>query len=329
MKTSEPLISIIVPTYNRAGFLRECINSLLLQDYKNIEIILVDSNSTDDTKEIADEFMCDSRFIYLNSPKKGACAQRSFGIKHAKGRYIQFVDSDDTVCSNFVSTMFKLVSDNQADAACCSFTNDKNVDKIIMFDDLYFKKKVLKNIRNFHIGNSCCTKIVKCEIAKKVADNFYNSENSIFLWEDCLYTYGVLFNCKNFVWSNLKLYTYNFNPNSTTKICKNRVDNLDNSIKLVSLLKKIPNLDFSEKYSYQFNIYIFFELINLFVDNAKNNILTRKSIKDTISQKGIRKNLLKITKQKEFTFSEKVLSILLKLKLYRFCLILINHLARK
>jgi len=92
----EPLVSIIIPSYNYAHFLSETLSNLLLQSYQNWECILVDNASTDNTKEVVQGFQIhDNRFKYIYQAIKGPSAARNLGIKNAIGDYIQFLDADD------------------------------------------------------------------------------------------------------------------------------------------------------------------------------------------------------------------------------------------
>jgi len=94
-KNIRPLVSVILPTYNRASLLPRAIKSVLDQTYKNFELIIVDDNSTDNTKKIVNDFK-DERIKYIwHKENKGAAASRNTGIKMAKGEYIAFQDSDD------------------------------------------------------------------------------------------------------------------------------------------------------------------------------------------------------------------------------------------
>lgn len=104
----EPLVSIVIPVYNSSHFLHRCINSVLLQDYSNIEIILIDDGSTDDSPEICDEFASQNKNISVyHIPNSGASFARKKGIEVASGQLISFVDSDDYVAINYISAMYK------------------------------------------------------------------------------------------------------------------------------------------------------------------------------------------------------------------------------
>lgn len=92
--SSIPLVSVIIPTYNRAMFLPAAIQSILDQTYPNVEIVLVDDGSTDETEAVLKPFM--SKIKYITTEHKGAAHARNTGMKAAAGKYIAFLDSDDT-----------------------------------------------------------------------------------------------------------------------------------------------------------------------------------------------------------------------------------------
>ena len=99
-----PLVSIVIPIYNRANTLHYCINSVLSQDYVNWELLLVDDGSTDRSSEICKEYTeKDERIRYFYQENKGAGPARNYGLKEAKGAWITFVDSDDAIMSNHLS----------------------------------------------------------------------------------------------------------------------------------------------------------------------------------------------------------------------------------
>lgn len=100
----KPLVSIIIPTYNRAYLIRETLQSIIAQTYSHWECIIVDDGSTDNTKEIIDNYLNnDERFCYFKRPEKypkGAGSCRNYGFEKSKGKYIQWIDDDDMISIN-------------------------------------------------------------------------------------------------------------------------------------------------------------------------------------------------------------------------------------
>ncbi|WP_324721951.1 glycosyltransferase family 2 protein [Salinimicrobium sp. HB62] len=121
----EPLVSIIIPTFNRSTFLRETINSVKEQSYHNWECLVVDDGSSDFTKELMEFILAeDSRIKYLKRPEtwlKGANSCRNFGFKKSKGEYIQWLDSDDIISSEKLESQIKCMLQNDADLATCKW----------------------------------------------------------------------------------------------------------------------------------------------------------------------------------------------------------------
>ncbi|PVW16455.1 glycosyltransferase family 2 protein [Marixanthomonas spongiae] len=117
MSTENPLVSIIIPTYNRAHLIGETLDSVLAQTYQNWECIVVDDGSTDDTDTLMAEYMAkDSRFRYYHRPKDrlpGGNAARNYGFEQSRGEYIQWFDSDDLMYSYFLK--FKIDNLNNND----------------------------------------------------------------------------------------------------------------------------------------------------------------------------------------------------------------------
>ena len=108
----DTFFSIITPTYNRAALLSRAIKSVLNQKYKNFELIIVDDGSTDNTEEIVKRFsQSDSRVIYLKKKHEERSIARNWGVKNAKGDYIGFLDSDDTLYPHHLSVAEKVISD--------------------------------------------------------------------------------------------------------------------------------------------------------------------------------------------------------------------------
>ena len=90
-----PLISVIIPTFNRAHVLLKAIDSVLKQTYKNFEVIVVDDGSTDGTTELLSSYIKEGKILYLKQENKGVSSARNFGVKSSKGDWLAFLDSDD------------------------------------------------------------------------------------------------------------------------------------------------------------------------------------------------------------------------------------------
>lgn len=115
-KDYEPLVSIIVPVYNVEPYLRQCIDSVVCQTLKEIEIILVDDGSTDNSGTICDEYaLKDERIHVIHKANKGLACARNDGIDNSSAPYIMFVDGDDWVDSQFCETPYLLAVENSAD----------------------------------------------------------------------------------------------------------------------------------------------------------------------------------------------------------------------
>ncbi|WP_290148085.1 glycosyltransferase family 2 protein [uncultured Dubosiella sp.] len=116
------LVSIVVPIYNVEKYLSKCIDSLIDQTYKNLEIILVNDGSTDQSGDIAQQYAKqDSRIRYIIQKNKGLGGARNTGLEYAKGNYILFIDSDDYIRNNMVEKMVKAMEANALDIVVCEY----------------------------------------------------------------------------------------------------------------------------------------------------------------------------------------------------------------
>lgn len=118
----DKLVSIIVPVYNVEKYIDECVQSLIGQTYKNLEIILVDDASPDNCGAICDTYAKqDSRIVVIHKSNGGAASARNAGLDAATGAYVCFVDSDDAVEAEYVQYLVQALETHQADAAVCGF----------------------------------------------------------------------------------------------------------------------------------------------------------------------------------------------------------------
>ncbi len=117
-----PLITVTVPVYNVSAYLRCCLNSIKEQSYQNLEILLIDDGSTDDSAKICREY-CDQdpRFRLIQQENQGLGPARNTGLRNAKGKYICFVDADDCLHPDFVRILYENLITYEADLSICRF----------------------------------------------------------------------------------------------------------------------------------------------------------------------------------------------------------------
>lgn len=112
-------VSIIVPIYNTAKYLPKCLDSIINQTHQNLEIILVDDGSTDDSKKIADRYTKkDKRVKVIHQKNQGQSAARNTGLSKATGDYISFIDADDEIKKSFIQNLLSTYSDNTSLSVC-------------------------------------------------------------------------------------------------------------------------------------------------------------------------------------------------------------------
>ena len=150
------LISIIVPVYNVQEYLPKCLDSIINQTYKNLEIILVDDGSTDNSGKLCDEYAeRDKRIKIIHQKNSGQANARNKGIKESKGKYIAFVDSDDWIDEDFIETLEKYISNDNI--VCCGYKeiyDDKVVENRISNLITINKTDFLKLLNKYEINKT-------------------------------------------------------------------------------------------------------------------------------------------------------------------------------
>ncbi|VLA88839.1 glycosyl transferase family protein [Streptococcus pneumoniae] len=145
-------ITVIVPVYNVENYLRKCLDSIITQTYKNIEIVVVNDGSTDASGEICKEFAeMDHRITYIEQENAGLSAARNTGLENMSGDYVTFVDSDDWIEQDYVETLYKKIVEYQADIAVgnyYSFNESEGMFYFHILGDSYYEK-VYDNVSIF------------------------------------------------------------------------------------------------------------------------------------------------------------------------------------
>lgn len=113
-----PLLSVIIPIYNVAPYLRECLDSVVSQTYKNLQIILVNDGSSDESEKIAQEYLDDERVELVSVKNGGLSKARNLGLTRARGEYIYFIDSDDYIAKGFLEEMVEIAQSFGVEFVC-------------------------------------------------------------------------------------------------------------------------------------------------------------------------------------------------------------------
>ena len=215
------MVSVIVPVYNIATYLNKCVDSILSQSYENIEVILVNDGSTDNSGKICDAYAIkDNRVIVIHKNNQGVSSARNDGLTIAKGEYISFVDGDDYCHQNMIQILINEMKKYDADLIICNINSVWNDGRVEVHGN--YENKIFNEIKNFgnyfadyygisNIIASPWNKLYKKEIVCTFKDGMNYGEDLIFVF-DCLRK------CKKILTINQPLYNYqHFNDTSATK----------------------------------------------------------------------------------------------------------------
>lgn len=215
---THPLITIIVPIYRVEQYLDRCVKSLVNQTYTKIEILLVDDGSPDSCPMLCEEWgKRDTRIKVLHKENGGLSDARNYGIVHAKGEYVSFVDSDDYVSTNYIKYLYGLIEKTGADTSCCILkTVTSGDEKFVQVEKEHLRvltgKEACADLYNGNYAQMVvsCGKLYRTSIVRK---NMYPKGR---LHEDEATTYKFLYDSKKVVVSNCALYAYFQNVKSIT-----------------------------------------------------------------------------------------------------------------
>lgn len=232
-----PLISVIIPVYNRDKYLPQCLESICQQTLRDIEIICVNDGSTDNSEAVIKEFCkIDPRIHLINQINSGPSAARKNGIQYASGKYIGFVDSDDYIDKNFFLNLYTVAHQNDADIVATSafFTFDEQTVHKKKSSIEFLESSLSSEARGslFLHTASLCNKIYKTSLIESVAQYYFS--NGTFA-EDNPFTIFLTIFAKNiFVIDNAKYFYRQHN----TSICHTKIS-VTNCMDVYSLYSKI------------------------------------------------------------------------------------------
>lgn len=316
-----PLISIIIPVYNAAKFLDQTITSCLKQDYPHLEIILINDGSTDDSKIICEKYQkasaatLSASILFFDRPHQGVSATRNFGLDHFSGEYFCFLDADDLLAENFVSTLYALAKKNNLDYITSGYQRfvgnfptsepqkpesaKSSREETRKLKSVKTSKKKTRKPKSTKLSRESLRIYDKSDFYKQLLDlnsgyNFCHMklfkkslrhirfDESLSVAEDALYNFKILNELNSFGATSAPLYLYRVHQNSTV-----RTFSEDYAEKYRKSLQKIENYlqenqsNLYQKYQNYFYAFVathlFFILANFCCHKDNKNQL--KSIK--------------------------------------------------
>lgn len=220
-------ISIIIPVYNAENTLNRCLDSIVNQEYKNYEVILINDGSTDNSKQILDEYKDKyTNIIVKHKINEGVSSARNRGLEIASGEYIMFADSDDFLSKDCLKTLINEINSKNIDLITSSFFEiytEGNIVEHNILKNSYKGLKIINNLPDYYFIEGfihpCWGKLYKREII--INNNIKFEKQS--LSEDTVFNIEYLKYCKNIGFFNEKLYYYYCytENNLTSKVYEN------------------------------------------------------------------------------------------------------------
>ena len=166
MTKKQPKISVIVAVYNTSKYIKRCLDSLLNQTYKNIEIIVIEDGSTDNSKDILDEYKNTCKIFY-NEKNSGLAYSRNVGLDESTGDFVGFIDSDDYVDSVYYEKLMQSIIDNKSDISICDMKLIYEASNTELINKCFENEFNLINVVNNGLAASACNKLFKKSIINK------------------------------------------------------------------------------------------------------------------------------------------------------------------
>lgn len=323
MKTD--LISVIVPIYNVEKYLSKCIDSIISQTYTNLEIILVDDGSTDDSKTIAEKYLEKDKRIKLYHKENGGLSDaRNYGIKEMTGKYVTFVDSDDYIETDIIEKMYNSLKTNNADICCCAKVLEYPQNSLVINNEkecvITSKEAIGKMFLKDDIDNSVCDKLFDVSLIKDITfpvGKYY---------EDIATTYKFFLNAKKICHICDLGYHYFMREGSISKekFSPKQFDFVKYSYQMCEDCKKIY-VDISE----EAESFYYLSLITTMRSMKRSENFKEYKKEYALLKKEYNTKILKILKNRYIPFHKKVMAVFAFLNLYKAIEIIYNRISPK
>lgn len=341
-------VSVVIPIYNSEKFIRKCIESCINQTLKDIEIIIVDDESEDNSLFIAKEYAKkDNRIKVYNQKNSGVSVSRNKGIDEATSEWITFLDGDDWIQNDFIEKMYNIAIKKNYDIVISGFySNNRNVEKVERFLSINSREiksneqiSLVKNcIRKTELGYKNSSTNIGVPWAKLYNVNYIRKNRCYFKvglkrMQDMIFNLEAFYLAKKIMYINEPLYHYRIHENSaTTKYTKDFFDTAKN---ILNSLKEFMNkYNLNEELNDYYNakvLILFLEIIKLQIvpnQNKEKFIKKIKKIKSIRNKEPFRSSItLKLNNL--LTKQEKILNIFTCLKMDIIIYILYKYKRKK
>lgn len=224
------LVTVVVPVYEAERFLDRCVESIVKQTYKNIEVILVDDGSSDNSPNICEQWAeRDSRVIVIHQNNSGVSVARNIGLSNANGQYVMMVDSDDYICSTMIERMCEVMKIQNVDMVICDFEKG-NKDKYLFEYNQENEIKIMNPemaLKEIYKNDKSALQYVApwAKLYKKVLfDGIMYPEGKIF--EDIYVTHKLILKCQKIGVISQKMIYY-YQHSESIMNCRFHVKKLD------------------------------------------------------------------------------------------------------
>ena len=217
MQYKKDLISVIVPVYNAEKYLARCLDSILANTYKNLEIICVNDGSTDHCPDILNNYKAeDPRIIVIDKPNGGVSSARNSGLRISAGEYISFIDSDDWVHPCYFEYLYRAIVEHDADMSMCDYVRTDRDD--ILKDSKYKSSSVTIRqpaIKGFSIGSFVWRRLFRHSIVEQL---LFDDNEKI---EDMDYLLRLFIQNPHLKIANISLTLYAYYNNKDSSLSSN------------------------------------------------------------------------------------------------------------
>lgn len=267
-------VSVIVAAYNVENYIKKCIKSLITQTLTDIEIIIVNDGSKDNTLNLIYEFAKnDNRILVINQENKGVMNARANGYNKATGEYVLFVDGDDWLKKDALEKLYKTAKYNNSDIVCYKFIyidEEENQRKSHLIGDFITFNQIeneefLKMIMLFKIIPSIWSKFIRREF---ITEHNINIDNNLRYAEDVALSCELGIHKPKVSMLNEHLYYYFQRSNSVTKKIDNRILDINKAVKYIKTILEVEKIyiRFKEEFEYLCFLQNYFEMMRVITD---------------------------------------------------------------